>query len=126
MPGLQLLDKVPSIDIRTQTGLTDWIEAARLLKWKCAKKMMLREDRRWCTEATLWTPTAVATSRPGINRRRDTRPSCRDQDRKARHYQPREMNRRITAPSPLRYRAVTQLQVGPLRLHRQRQQLRHQ
>uniref|UniRef100_A0A1I8AGJ0 Uncharacterized protein n=1 Tax=Steinernema glaseri TaxID=37863 RepID=A0A1I8AGJ0_9BILA len=44
--------------IRRQTGLSDWIEAARMQKWKFAKKTMLREDRRWSAETSLWTPTA--------------------------------------------------------------------
>uniref|UniRef100_A0A1I7YLJ5 Uncharacterized protein n=1 Tax=Steinernema glaseri TaxID=37863 RepID=A0A1I7YLJ5_9BILA len=59
----------------------------------------------------------VATARPGINRRRDTRPSRRDQDRKARHHQPREMNQRnhssITAPLPLRHSAPSRTAPSP-------------
>lgn len=54
--GISLKDKVRNEEIRRRTLMKDVVQEARHLKWKWAGHVMRRDDNRWSTRLTVWTP----------------------------------------------------------------------
>ncbi|CAH2267236.1 jg14707 [Pararge aegeria aegeria] len=56
MLGLSLLDKIPNVEIRNRTGITDIVQRAAALKWNWAGHICRREDGRWSRVILDWQP----------------------------------------------------------------------
>ncbi|CAH2237124.1 jg24463 [Pararge aegeria aegeria] len=56
MLGLSLLDKIPNVEIRNRTGITNIVQRAAALKWNWAGHICRREDGRWRRVILDWQP----------------------------------------------------------------------
>ncbi|CAH2266697.1 jg19840 [Pararge aegeria aegeria] len=56
MLGLSLLDRIPNVEIRNRTGITDIVQRAAALKWNWESHICRREDGRWSRVILDWQP----------------------------------------------------------------------